>query len=245
VLAVVCGKRSATRILELVRTVKTQLRGRTPRLITSDEFASYKTVIDLEFNDPPRPVPGGQGRQNRERRLQRLRRERRGRRGRRGRPKREAKAKRRAKRRAKRKAKARRELTYATVCKRREHGRVVEVQTKVVFGTKASLAAALRRSRASTKVNTAFIERHNATDRHRNARKARRTYRFSKDWAVHEAVTYFTCYAYNFCWPVRTLRQRVGRRRHKARTPAMSAGLADHVWTLKEWLSRPIAGLST
>ena len=41
---------------------------------------------------------------------------------------------------------------------------------------------------------------------------------------MHKAVTYFTMYSYNFCWPVRTL-QRLGRQR----TPAMSAGLADHV----------------
>ena len=29
-----------------------------------------------------------------------------------------------------------------------------------------------------------------------------------KDWRVHEAMTYFTMYSYNFCWPVRTLRER-------------------------------------
>ena len=31
---------------------------------------------------------------------------------------------------------------------------------------------------------------------------------FSKDWRVHEAMTYFTMYSYNFCWPVRTLTER-------------------------------------
>ena len=77
-----------------------------------------------------------------------------------------------------------------------------------------------------------FVERHNGTDRNRNARKVRKTYCFSKDWQVHEAVGYFTLYSYNFCWPVRTLRQ--GNRRQ-----AMAAGLTDHVWTLKEWLTRP------
>jgi hypothetical protein len=50
------------------------------------------------------------------------------------------------------------------------------------------------------------VERENGTDRHRNARKARETYRSSKDWWIHEAVTYLTMYAYNVCWPVRTLR---------------------------------------
>ena len=38
---------------------------------------------------------------------------------------------------------------------------------------------------------------------------------------------------------VRTLRQKVGPRRYRQRTPAMAAGLADHVWSLREWISFP------
>jgi hypothetical protein len=119
----------------------------------------------------------------------------------------------------------------------------VGVRERLVFGTAASLAAALRRSRVSRRVNTSFVERHNATDRHRNARKRRRTYCFSKDWLVHEAVSHFTLYAYNFCCPVRTLRKRVRSergRRWTPRTPAMAAGLTDHLWTLEEWLAYPV-----
>jgi hypothetical protein len=130
-------------------------------------------------------------------------------------------------------------LTYATVHKRRKKNRVVAVEARVVYGTKAAVRAALEGSAVSATVNTVFVERHNATDRHRNARKGRKTYCFSKDWDVHEAVTYFTAYSYNFCWPVRTLRQKVGRKRYRQRTPAMAAGLTDHIWSLSEWLSFP------
>ena len=70
-------------------------------------------------------------------------------------------------------------------------------------------------------------------------RKVRKTYRFSKDWEMHNASTYFSMYSYNFCWPVRTLRQRGGGTTDRRRTPAMAAGLADHVWTLSEWLTFP------
>jgi hypothetical protein len=56
-------------------------------------------------------------------------------------------------------------------------------------------------------INTSFLERQNATDRHHNARKVRKTCTFSKDWGVHEAMTYFTMYSDNFCWPARTLRE--------------------------------------
>ncbi len=130
-------------------------------------------------------------------------------------------------------------MNYATVEKRREKGRVVEIVTRVVFGTMAAVQAALAKSKASRWINTSFLERQNATDRHHNARKVRRTYTFSKDWQVHEAMTYFTMYSYNFCWPVRTLRERDGGGPWRRRTPAMAAGLADHVWTMHEWITMP------
>jgi IS1 family transposase/transposase-like protein len=131
-------------------------------------------------------------------------------------------------------------LNYATVHKTREKGRVVDVESRVIFGTTATVEAALANSAASRRVNTAFVERHNGTDRNRNARKMRKTYCFSKDWWIHRAVTFFTMYSYNFCWPLRTLRTKAG----KDRTPAMMAKLTDHVWTLAEWLKRPAVQLA-
>jgi hypothetical protein len=131
------------------------------------------------------------------------------------------------------------ELTYATVHKDRENGRVVKVTTRVVFGTVVAVLAALALSLVSKVVNIAFVERHNGSDRNRNRRKVRKTCCFSKDWQVHEAMTYFTMYSYNFCWAVRTLRKKVGRKKYEPRTPAMVAGLTDHVWTIREWATFP------
>ncbi len=130
-------------------------------------------------------------------------------------------------------------LNYATVHKTRAKGRVVKVEQRIIFGTAGSVGAALARSASSRAVNTSFVERQNGTDRNRNARKARKGYCFSKDWSVHQAITYFTMYSYNFCWPVRTLRTRGEDGAWQPRTPAMAAGLADHVWTLTEWLTLP------
>jgi IS1 family transposase len=131
-------------------------------------------------------------------------------------------------------------LKYAMVHKTREHGRVVKIDCRVVFGTETAVRKALAKSSVSRAINTAFVERHNGTDRNRNGRKVRRTYCFSKDWHVHEAVTYFTMYSYNFCWPVRTLRAREPDGSWQKRTPAMEAGLTDHVWPLSEWLTFPV-----
>ncbi len=128
-------------------------------------------------------------------------------------------------------------LAYATVEKVRRKGRVVEILTRVAFGTMA--AAALKGSRVSRAINTSFIERQNLTDRHHDARKSRKTDRFSKDWRFHEAATYFTMDSYNYCWPVRTSREPIDEVRWRRRTPAMAAGLTDHVWSIAEWISRP------
>jgi len=131
-------------------------------------------------------------------------------------------------------------LRYATVHKTRQQGRVVKVETRVVFGTVAAVLAALAVSLVSKVVNTVFVERHNGTDRNRNSRKVRKSYAFSKDWEMHEAVTYFTAYSYNFCWPVRTLREGNRVNGYSQRTPAMASGLTDHVWPLGEWLTFPM-----
>jgi IS1 family transposase len=207
VLSVVPGKRTAENCRAVVADVHGRTGGRVPRLITTDEYASYKVAIAdvygrrvVPLTVLPRPP---------------------------GRPRVPKKV-------------VPPGLNYATVHKHRDaDGRVTAVSTKVVFGTEQSVAAALKQSRASRAVNTAFVERQNGTDRHRNARKARCTYRFSKDDAVHAAMTYFTMYSYNFCWPVRTLAHKGDDGRRAARTPAMAAGLADHVWSIHEWVTLP------
>ena len=132
------------------------------------------------------------------------------------------------------------DLKYATVHKTREKGRVIKIDFRVIFGTVLAVQAALAISPVSKAINTAFIERQNGTDRNRNGRKVRKTYCFSKDWDIHEAVTYFTMYSYNFCWPVRTLRQPDAQGHWQNRTPAMAAGLTDHIWALAEWLRTPV-----
>jgi IS1 family transposase len=130
-------------------------------------------------------------------------------------------------------------LVYAAAHKERENNRVVRVSTREVFGTKDAVGRALAGSAVSRSVSTCLVERHNGTDRNRCSRKVRKTYGFSKDWDVHRAASAFSYFGYNFCWPVRTLRVKADGRWQK-RTPAMAAGLTDHVWSLNEWLAYPV-----
>jgi hypothetical protein len=117
---------------------------------------------------------------------------------------------------------------------------VVKVEPRLIFGTEAARKAALTRSASSRAVNTSFVERQNGTDRNRNARKIRKAYNFSKLWEVHALITYLSLYSYNVCWPVRTLADRDDAGRLRKRTPAMAAGLTDHVWSINEWLTLPV-----
>ena len=133
-------------------------------------------------------------------------------------------------------------LCYATVRKTRKWGRVVDVVRTVVFGTAALVDMLLARSTVSTTINTSFVERNNGTDRGQNARKVRKTYRFSKEWDVHNAATYFIAFSYNFCWAVRTLDTLSAEGTRMKRTPAMAAGLADYIWSTLEWATFPARG---
>ena len=110
----------------------------------------------------------------------------------------------------------------------------------VVFGTLALVTDLPSRLQGNHRtINTSFVQRRNGTDRGQNTRKTRQSCRFSKDWDIHNAATYFICHSNNFCWPVRTLRVQRDDGFWMPRTPAMTAGLASHVWTLQEWLTYP------
>ncbi len=74
-----------------------------------------------------------------------------------------------------RRRKAPRDLLYAQVVKQREHGTVVAVTTKVVFGDAQAITARLHTSSVSTTVNTSFVERENFTLRQSNRRLTRKT----------------------------------------------------------------------
>jgi IS1 family transposase len=134
------------------------------------------------------------------------------------------------------------EISYATVHKEKEGGRVVAVTEQLVLGREEHLEQTLTESEQSQTVNTSFVERYHGTQRQFNARKKRKAYTFSKEVSNHAACTWLVVLWYNFGWCVRTLRQKVQQEppRYHYRTPAMAAGLADHAWSMSELLSYPL-----
>lgn len=106
-------------------------------------------------------------------------------------------------------------------------GKVSEIRRTLVYGTPGDLETALENSTCSRTINTSIVERQNGTDRNFNARKARKTYEFSKDLLVHIAVTWWVMFGYNFHHPHRSLRLRKDDGSFEHRTPAMAIGIAE------------------
>lgn len=111
----------------------------------------------------------------------------------------------------------------------------------VVAQGDAAQAARLRQlSSGGRQINTAFIERFNATVRQRLACLTRRSRHSVKRQAAVEGGLFLMGCVYNFCTPHRSLAQVLYlsplRRRWFKRTPAMAAGLTDHCWTVEDLL---------
>jgi len=135
-------------------------------------------------------------------------------------------------------------LDYATVHKEREKGRVASVTTRVIYGCKKDILARLE-SLGQT-INTSFVERMNLSFRHLISRLHRKTLCFSKKreylgFHLHLALAY-----YHFVRVHSSLRVELPEplptrgngspKKWEQRTPAMAAGLTNHVWSLKELL---------
>jgi hypothetical protein len=119
------------------------------------------------------------------------------------------------------------------VKERDEHGKLVNIRLRVIYGQRSELIALLGKS-------TAYVERSNLTARLFNSRLVRKTLAFSKDLGMHRAAAAWQDSYYNLMRPHKTLRlpaNEPGRQRWQQRTPAMAAKLTDHIWTVKELLT--------
>jgi len=135
-------------------------------------------------------------------------------------------------------------LMVAQAIKRYARRRVIGVVRRVVRGTEETVRARLSSTQGneSAVINTAYVERLQATFRSRLAPLARRTRAAVRQRATLEAGMWLIGTVYNFCCWHRSLRvpgdgAAPERRRWVERTPAQAAGLTDHSWSLYELLS--------
>ena len=130
-------------------------------------------------------------------------------------------------------------LLLAQVVKTSLKRRVVEVSRRIVLGHPAAVAQVLTTaSGGQHQINTAYIERLNATFRACLAPLTRRTRALVHREAVLRAGMFLVGAAYNFVWCHESLRLPTPGPgpRWQERTPAMAAGLTDRPWTMEEVL---------
>jgi len=136
------------------------------------------------------------------------------------------------------------QLLYAQVVKTIRRRRLVRVRHRVVFGTLEAINAVL--APYGWHLNTAFVERINRNIRQHVAAVGRRVSTLCKGAdGLRQQLAVFHCY-YNFCLPHASVRLPLPQpeptngsgsaRQWRPCTPAMAAGLTDHVWTLREVL---------
>jgi len=210
VLAFVVGKRTQPHADLLLRRVAAVTNGTIP-FFTSDQLAEYPTALLNTYGHWVRPPRKGD-------------------RGRYPAPRLEPPP----------------ELVYAQVVKTRERGRIVRVAHQLVFGRYSHLAEHLADSPSSRAVNTSFVERENLTMRQHSRRLTRKTNGFSKELSWLEKQLWLNLAYYHLVLPHESLRVALPdptstrgsgtRRRWEERTPAMAAGITDHIWTTAELL---------
>src|SRR6266446_8584882 len=136
------------------------------------------------------------------------------------------------------------ELRYAQGIKTTRRRRLVRVRHRVVFGTLEAVQQVL--AACGWHINTAFVERLSLSLRQHVAAIGRRVSTLCKgEDGMQQQRVLFQAY-HNFCLPHASLRVPLAAplptngtgsaKQWQPRTPAMAAGLTDHVWTLREVL---------
>jgi IS1 family transposase len=136
------------------------------------------------------------------------------------------------------------QLLHAQVIKTMRRRRLVGVTHRVVFGTIEAVNHVL--VLLGWQINTSLVERFNLSLRQHVATIGRRTSTLCKGEAgLRQQLAVYHVY-YNFCLPHADLRRSLlvpeptngagAAKVWRPCTPAMAAGLTDHVWTLKKVL---------
>jgi IS1 family transposase len=135
-------------------------------------------------------------------------------------------------------------LLYAQVVKTMRRRRLVDVKHRVVFGTQRAIEQVV--ATCGWQINTSFVERLNLSLRQRVAAIGRRSATPCKsEDGLRQQLVLFQMY-HNFVLPHASLRQVLAEpvptpgsgsaKLWRPRTPAMAAGVTDHVWSLREVL---------
>jgi hypothetical protein len=132
------------------------------------------------------------------------------------------------------------DICIGQVAKQYQGRRVTGIVRRILQGSPSMVAALIEASQGGSGLNTAYIERLNATFRSHLASLARRSRALLRQPETLTPLVYLIGGVYNFCAYHQSLRCKlwVGERsfRWVQRTSAMAAGITDHRWTVEELL---------
>ncbi len=133
-------------------------------------------------------------------------------------------------------------VCIAQMIKQYAHGHVVGVVRRVAQGSVAQVEDLLQHTQGGGVINTAYIERLNATFRARLANLVRRSRGLARQPQTLQYGLYLIGTVYNFCANHQSLRVpmdmgRAERRHWVSRTPAIAASITDHCWSVHELLA--------
>jgi transposase-like protein len=132
-------------------------------------------------------------------------------------------------------------IHIAQVVKQYQNKHLVAVTRRIVQGTQARIDALLQHTQGGGLINTAYIERLNATFRSCITALVRRGRALARQTQTLHNAMYLVGTIYNFCSYHKSLRLPLylpnDQRRWLRRTPAIAAGITDHLWSVAELLS--------
>jgi IS1 family transposase len=145
------------------------------------------------------------------------------------------------------------QLLYGQLIKQYRRRKLTSTKQKMRCGRREAMTKQLHHLGYSGCLNTSFVERLNLALRHGLAALARRSWATAqKVETLQLGLEWWRAY-YHFAKPHLSLRKTLAEpslrgnrrqpKRYQPRTPAMAAGLTDHLWSVVELLSHPVPPL--
>ena len=132
-------------------------------------------------------------------------------------------------------------ICIVQVIKQVSKKRVVGVIRRIAKGTSEQVESLLKQTQNTLQAHVSYIERLNGTFRSRISALVRRGRSLARQSETLQQAMYLVGTVYNFCAPHVSLRRVLylpkNRRRWVPRTPAIAAGITDHIWTMQELLA--------
>ena len=133
-------------------------------------------------------------------------------------------------------------LTYAQGIKRKENGKLVDIEKRVILGEEKEILDIIQAGGRAKTINTSYVESRNGNYRKDNKRLTRRTQCHSKKVDPHDAQINWITAVYNFATENKLHRECINQdakrfeTKYKKSSPALIENLVDRIFSIEELL---------